>query len=75
MRKRLPAGWRKGKCTCKIKRGFLGDGKFRRKPALPIIIVTLLNTSLMKKKRFLVDGIVRGRTTTPHVIVAVLKTP
>ena len=71
--KNLPAGWRKGQCPCKIKRRFLGDGKFRRKPALPNIILTLLNMSWRRKKRFLVDGMVRGRPTAQNVIVAVLK--
>ena len=58
---------------CKKKRGFLGDGKFRRKPASHNIVLTLLNTTWRRNTRFLVDVIVRGRPTTPNVILAMLR--
>ena len=57
----------------KKKRGFLGDGKFRRKPASHNIVLTLLNTTWRRNTRFLVDVIVRGRPTTPNVILAMLR--
>ena len=53
------------------KRGFLGDGKFRRKPASHNIVLTLLNTTWRRNTRFLVDVLVRGRPAFPNMILAI----
>ena len=55
------------------KRGFQGDGKFRRKPTSHNIVLTLLSTTWRRKTRFLLDVIVRERPTTTNVILAMLR--
>ena len=73
-RKKLPAGWRKGQCPFKIKRCFLGDGKFKRKPALSRIILTLVNTS-WRRKNIHGGWNSQREANTSNGIVAMLKAP